>query len=130
MKFYENERVNVYWKGQTELMVSNARKSNSKLRPDGYLYIVKLKGHDVYKIGVTSNLKRRIQDIDANSPFGIRLINSFYFKNVYNMEEMIHDNLKSNNIRKEWFNLNKEYLEVLINQISDLSKEGYYLIKK
>jgi len=121
---------NSFWKGQNELMVNNARKSNSKARPDGFLYFIKLNGFDIYKIGVTSNLKRRLYDIDSNSPFGIKLINSFFFKNVYEMEEMIHDNLKGNNVRKEWFSLDKEYLEVIINQVYDLSKEGYYLIRK
>lgn len=118
------------WRGQTELMVSNARKSNSKARPDGFLYFIKLKGFDIYKIGVTSNLKRRLYDIDSNSPFGVKLIDSFFFKNVYEMEEMIHDNLKGNNIRKEWFKIDSDYLKVIIDQVGELSKEGYYLIRK
>lgn len=121
---------NTFWKGQTELMVSNARKVNSKARPDGFLYFIKLKGFDIYKIGVTSNLKRRLYDIDSNSPFGVKLIDSFFFKNVYEMEEMIHDNLKGNNLRKEWFKIDSDYLKVIIDQVGELSKEGYYLIRK
>ena len=117
------------WKGRTELMVSNARKANSKLRPDGFLYFIKLNGHDVYKIGVTSNIKRRLYDIDSNSPFGVTLVSYYYFKNVYETEEMIHDNLKSNNLRKEWFNLDNEYLKILTDQVKELSEEGYYLIR-
>jgi hypothetical protein len=27
------------------------------------------------------------------------------------MEEMIHDNLKANNLRKEWFNLDDEHFK-------------------
>lgn len=123
-------RCKSFYKGQTELMVSNARKVNSKARPDGFIYFIKLKGFDIYKIGVTSNLKRRLYDIDSNSPFGVKLIDSFFFKNVYEMEEMIHDNLKENNVRKEWFKLDLDYLKVIINQVSELSKEGYYLIRK
>ena len=111
-------------------MVSNARKVNSKAIPDGFLYFIKLKGFDIYKIGVTSNLKRRLYDIDSNSPFGVKLIDSFFFKNVYEMEEMIHDNLKGNNVRKEWFKLDSDYLKVIIDQVGELSKEGYYLIRK
>ena len=126
----ENLKKNTFWKGQTELMVSNARKVNSKAIPDGFLYFIKLKGFDIYKIGVTSNLKRRLYDIDSNSPFGVKLIDSFFFKNVYEMEEMIHDNLKGNNVRKEWFKLDSDYLKVIIDQVGELSKEGYYLIRK
>ncbi len=126
----EHLKKNTFWKGQTELMVSNARKVNSKAIPDGFLYFIKLKGFDIYKIGVTSNLKRRLYDIDSNSPFGVKLIDSFFFKNVYEMEEMIHDNLKGNNVRKEWFKLDSDYLKVIIDQVGELSKEGYYLIRK
>lgn len=123
-------KKNTFWKGQTELMVNNARKVNSKARPDGFLYFIKLKGFDIYKIGVTSNLKRRLYDIDSKSPFCVKLIDSFFFKNVYEMEEMIHDNLKGNNVRKEWFKLDSDYLKVIIDQVGELSKEGYYLIRK
>ena len=126
----EHLKKNTFWKGQTELMVSNARKVNSKAIPDGFLYFIKLKGFDIYKIGVTSNLKRRLYDIDSNSPFGVKLIDSFFFKNVYEMEEMIHDNLKGNNVRKDWFKLDSDYLKVIIDQVGELSKEGYYLIRK
>ena len=130
---YDKEKVfesRNTWKGQTELMVSNARKSNSKLRPDGFLYFIKLNGFDIYKIGVTSNLKRRLYDIDSNSPFGVELISYFFFKNVYEMEEMIHDNLKISKVRKEWFKLDSDYLKVIINQVKELSEQEYYLIRK
>lgn len=123
-----NKRLN--YKGRTELMTSNARKSNSKLRPDGFLYFIKLNGHDIYKIGVSSNIKRRLYDIDANSPFGVTLLNHYFFKNVYEMEEMIHDNLKDNKLRKEWFKLDKEHLKLLTNQVKELSEQGVYLIRK
>lgn len=40
---YTEGGINKKYLGQSELMASNARKSNSKLRPDGYIYILKLK---------------------------------------------------------------------------------------
>ena len=121
---------NNFWKGQKELMANNARKANTKRNPDGFLYFVKLKGHNIYKIGVSANLKRRLFDLDANSPFGIDLICSFYFKNVYEMEEMIHDNLKIYNLRKEWFSLDEDHLKIITDQVKDLSEQGYFLIRK
>jgi hypothetical protein len=60
-------------------MVSNARKA--KLRPDGFLYFIK-PSHNVYKIGVSFNVKRRFYDIDSNSPFEVTLVSYYYFKNV------------------------------------------------
>jgi hypothetical protein len=116
--------------GQSELMTDNARKSNSKLRPDGYVYILKLKGFDIYKIGVSANPERRIKDIDSANPFGINILCLKYFKNVYNLEECIHDSFKNSSLRKEWFRLDKESVKILIKQINKLSEKGIYLIRR
>lgn len=123
-------RIKNQYKGQIELMTSNARKSNSKLRPDGFIYIVKLKGFDIYKIGVSAKPQRRIKDIDSNSPFGINVICLKFFKNVYNFEECIHDSFKDCIMRKEWFKIDSKSIKILIKQINKLSDKGFYLIRK
>lgn len=116
--------------GQSKLMTQNARKSNSKSRPDGYVYIVKLNGFDIYKIGVSANPERRIKDIDSSNPFGIEIICLLYFKNAYEMEECIHDSFRDKALRKEWFKFDKISLSILINQLTKLSEKGFYLIRK
>lgn len=125
MKYFK-----IKYKGQSELMTKNARKSNSKRNPDGYIYIVKLRGFDIYKIGVSGNVKRRVFDIDSHSPFGVDLLDSFYFKDVYNIEEMIHDNLEKHKFRKEWFKMESEHLSIITEQIKYLSDNGYYLTRR
>lgn len=116
--------------GQSELVVSNARKTNSKLKPDGYVYILKLKGFGIYKIGVSASPKRRIKDIDSANPFGVDVVCIEYFKNAYNMEECIHDSFKDNLLRKEWYEIRTDDILDLINEIKRMSKEGMYLIKR
>lgn len=118
------------FKGQKELMTANARKANSKMRPDGFVYILKMKGFNIYKIGVSSNPKRRIIDIDSANPFGVDLMFQEFFKNVYEMEECIHDSFSKNLLRKEWFKIHPDDIAIMINQLKDLSKEGVYLIRK
>ena len=113
-----------------EIMTLNARKVNSNKNPNGYIYIIKLKGFDLYKIGVSNNPKRRIYDIDSSSPFGVDLIGTYFFVNVYNMEECIHDSFKKNKFRKEWFKIHHEDIFVLKNQLKDFSDNGIYLNKK
>lgn len=105
-----------------------ARQVNKNKRPDGYIYILKLKGFDLYKIGVSSNPKRRIYDIDSHSPFGVDKICLEYFKNVYELEECIHDSFKLNHKRKEWFEIHKDDISDLINNLKEMSKDGIYLI--
>ena len=111
-------------------MTENARKANKKIRPDGFLYILQLKGFDIFKIGVSSNPKRRITDIDASSPFGTSIISIDFFKNVYEMEECVHDNLMEFHLRKEWFRCDAEIIQGIVTQIKELSENGYYLIRK
>jgi hypothetical protein len=118
------------YKGQSELMTQNARLANSKQRPDGYLYILKLKGFDIYKIGVSSNPRRRINDIDSANPFGVELISINHFKNVYEMEECVHDNLRDCELRKEWFKVCPETIKGFSEHLKEMSEEGFYLIRK
>lgn len=123
-------KCKVPFRGQSKLMSENARKSNSKLRPDGYIYILKLKGFDIYKIGVSSNPERRINDIDSANPFGVKVLCLLYFKNAYELEECIHDSFKRKALRKEWFKFDEISISILIKQLTKLSEKGFYLIRK
>lgn len=120
-------KSNFYFIGQKDTVTANARKTNSQARPDGYLYVLKLKGFDIYKIGVSANPRRRIRDIDSANPFGIDVLCVEFFKNVYNMEECIHDNLVDNVLRKEWFKIADCDIKEIIKEIKEMSSNGIYL---
>lgn len=105
-----------------------ARELNKSKKPDGYVYILKLKGFDLYKIGVSANPKRRIYDIDSNSPFGVETICLEHFKNVYELEECVHESFKSNHKRKEWFEIHPQDVSILISELKEMSENGIYLI--
>lgn len=105
-----------------------ARQLNKDKKPDGYIYILKLKGFNLYKIGVSANPKRRIYDIDSNSPFGIKTMCLEFFKNVYELEECIHDSFKLNHKRKEWFEIHPDDIKELISELKEMSLNGTYLI--
>jgi len=108
----------------------NARKTNSKLNPDGYIYIVKLKGFDIYKIGVSNNPNRRLRDINSYMPFEVELLMIEWFKNAYNLEECIHDNLKDKLLRHEWFRLTENQISDIIIALKNMSAVGNFLIRK
>lgn len=117
------------YKGQSDKMSENARRSNKKMRPDGFIYIAKYGYEDIYKIGVSTNVKRRIYDLDSSCPKPVILIESFWFKNVYEMEECIHDNFKEDSIRREWFKINSFVIESICSQLRELSNQKYYLTR-
>ena len=109
--------------------ISNARKVNSKKNPDGYLYVLKLKDFDLYKIGVSQNPKRRIRDIKSYFPFDSNLLYLKEFIDVYDFEEAIHFVYNENLLRKEWFYLDKEEAKDLISSLQyDYFKENDLLI--
>jgi hypothetical protein len=119
---------NTNFLGRSELMAKNARKANALSKPNGYIYLAKLNGFDnIFKIGVSCNVNRRITDLDAASPFGVSLVESFFFQNVYNIEECLHDSYAPNLIRREWFNLDKQEIENIRFDLSQFSKQKLYL---
>lgn len=116
-------------KSHSELMAKNASKVNKAKKPDGYLYVLKYGNNNLFKFGVSSNPDRRIKDIDACSPVAIKELGRYFFKNVYEIEEMIHDNLKEAKIRREWFKMEELSVLCICNQLQEMSNEGIYLIR-
>jgi hypothetical protein len=122
----DNERHIYRSLEHSKKMSQNARNTNSRLKPDGYIYILQYGKSDIYKIGVSARPKRRIQDIDNASPFPVKKILTAWFKDVYEMEEIIHKNLENVLIRKEWFRLDNQSLEQVksvIVETSEIMKE-------
>ena len=97
--------------------VTNARKVNSSKYPDGWLYILKICNHDIYKIGVSQNPKRRIRDIKSHLPFESKVLFLGNFVDVYELEKCIHELFHENKLRNEWFNSYKEDIDDLIRSL-------------
>jgi hypothetical protein len=100
---YINKHVKVLQKENQGYRSDNARKVNSERYPDGYMYIIRLKGHDIYKIGVSRNPKRRINDIKSSNPFDIEIKYLKFYKDVYQLEKLVLDRVEINKIKGEWF---------------------------
>ena len=103
--------------------VDNARKTNSKKYPNGFIYILKLDGFDLYKIGVSNKPKRRIRDIQSCLPFDSNVLFCKKYKNVYELEQELHKIYSINNKRKEWFNLSNDdykHLDKILNYLHKL----------
>lgn len=112
--FNEAKKIETY-------RIENARKVNAKRFPDGFIYIIAIEEHDLYKIGVSKNPKRRIRDITTVIPFECKVIFLKHYKKVYELEELIHNQLKDNTHQREWFKLYKED----VVQLKTILKEVY-----
>ncbi len=94
--------------------------SNKNNHPNGYIYFIRAKDTNFYKIGVSRNPKRRICDIDSYLPFDLEILSIHYFNNVYDIETNISNKLESYKIRREWYNLS-------INQAKEIMIDLYNL---
>lgn len=108
----------------------NARMVNKKKFPDGYIYVIRFGKTDLFKIGVSQNPKRRLKDLNAISPEPIGVLGIYKFKNVYEMEECVHDNFEEFRHRKEWFKFDLDFAKSVCSQLKELSEERYFLIRK
>lgn len=98
----------------------NARKVNSKKKPNGYLYVLNIENTSHYKIGVSSNPKRRISDIRSSCPYNIDILFLEFYSHVYELEGMIHEELKNNEMRHEWFDLDSDKFKSLNTILKEL----------
>ena len=77
------------------------------------VYIVRANRDDVYKIGFTSTLFRRLSLLDRELPHGVELVESIKTLEPARLERMLHTEFSAKRVRGEWFQLSKEDLKVI-----------------
>jgi len=71
--------------------------------------------HGYYKIGVSSNPLRRIQDLQTASPYSLRLIGFSGFKDPVAAESALHSRFSECHERGEWFDFSDKVATTLVN---------------
>lgn len=74
----------------------------------GYLYIIKVEGFEIYKIGIAKtdlNLGQRMASIQTGCPFRITLTACYRCSNYLNLEKLIHYKFKGCRTYGEWFKI-------------------------
>lgn len=97
-----------------------------------YVYLVRA-GESQYKVGVTSNIHKRICALQTSNPYAIKVVAAKKVDDASQVERSIHKQLKSMRMDggKEWFNLTaaaavdiaitiSSYPDVTINDIESL----------
>ena len=94
----------------------NAKNADSPAKKKGYVYFIKVKGKDLFKIGITkqSNVVNRVANIQSSCPYLIEL-HSYYSSEDCEKEEVeLHDRFKDKRTHGEWFNLTLNEVETLL----------------
>jgi len=79
-----------------------------------YLYLMKIEGQDMYKIGITNNINKRQRELQTGNPYFINIVfaveadlNDYFGKEIIYLEKFLHRNYSERKIHKEWFTLTK-----------------------
>ena len=68
-----------------------------------------------YKIGITSNIKKRIKQLQTGNSNRLQLVCYIKNDNVYNLEKELHNHFKDKLVFGEWYNLNLDDIEYINN---------------
>lgn len=85
-----------------------------KNEQEGTVYFIRAVGTKFYKIGFSKNHQRRLQDLNASSPFKIEII-AITHNNIYafDIEQELHKMHAKNYVKNEWYKLgHKEVLNI------------------
>lgn len=91
----------------------------------GFIYVVQMEGHPLYKIGRSSNVPRRMSEIGIQLPFPYQLCFAHRVPNSHFTESDLHDDFSWARLNGEWFRLTLSALTIieaklLVIQVQDL----------
>lgn len=86
------------------------------------IYILRM--NDVFKIGQSTNIHRRVAELRGSLPFPAELIHSFVVEGDLSLAEMkIHHRYEKHRLNGEWFALTPDDIEEIKKAYSNSAKE-------
>lgn len=116
-----NDEIINHLNKESDIKIEAIYNRKTKKEKQG-LYLIS-HGKEFLKIGVTSDIKRRLKEIIFANPSEIKVL--FFIKDVYLLEKILHLRFDGCRINNEWFYYSESILEVFdkINKNKDeLSK--------
>jgi hypothetical protein len=93
------------------------------MKKSGWIYIAHCDGY--YKIGVATNVSRRLKELQTGSPKPITLFGAVYHKDAYGYESVIHHLNYGRRVAGEWFELSDiEAREIFVDLVFLKVREG------
>lgn len=92
-----------------------------------HVYIIHDIDSDIYKIGISKNIKTRLSNLDTSNPHNLKIYKTYKLKNAKGMEKQLHKQYEHLNVKGEWFKLSEEDLiniDRILTKYIQLSNEG------
>lgn len=123
--FTEEHRLEIaalfdYSKASPEERAIAYARYNKYIKEDAaprYLYLIRCKGTQYYKIGITNDLAKRLASHQTGSPHKLSLVlyaeadlDDYLGKEIAYLESFLHKNYAGMRVRGEWFNLDYSHI--------------------
>ena len=87
------------------------RKKKAQVPKAGFVYV--LQADSYYKIGLSTNVEKRVKQLSTLPPFDVTLIHKIETGDMHQLESELHERFAEKRANGEWFVLSNEDLEWL-----------------
>lgn len=91
-----------------------------------YVYLLKTP-ENIYKIGVTKDVDKRIKSLQTGSADKITLVDKFLSNYPFKIESTLHRKYNDSKIKGEWYHLTKDDVNNFQNDCSLMERNFKYL---
>lgn len=81
------------------------------MREKSFVYLIKLSENGVYKLGVSKDVEKRIEQIQTENTKQIKIIKTFLSQYPYKIENVLYRRYKSKLIQNECFHLEQSDID-------------------
>lgn len=98
------------------IIIERGRKQNG-------VYLIAVRDTDLYKIGITKDIEKRLSQLQTSNPYEFYLMGFFVTEKCRKLESLLHQKLRLNRYKREWFKLAPE-------NVRDISRFARNFISK
>lgn len=93
-----------------------------------YVYLIKSKDTQQYKIGISVNPYKRILQLETGNPEQLQIISTFKTLNYNSVEKALHNRFSYLKVNREWFSFDND-IELNFLNYCELCDSNISLIK-
>lgn len=101
-------------KSSRELTRDEQMRIYEQNRKAGFVYLMR-SGNGYYKIGISKNIKNRLDGLKRQFPIEIEVIHQITCHDYRKVEKVLHEKYSSKRAEHEWFRLNAEDVQWIIS---------------
>jgi predicted GIY-YIG superfamily endonuclease len=100
----------IYWKAGKKYCQGNIIQSViiEKVNQNNGVYIIAVRDTDLYKIGVTKDIEKRLSQLQTSNPYEFYLLGFYVTDRHRELESLLHKKFRLSRYKREWFKLTPE----------------------